>query len=214
MSNVGMVSFSRTAQDLMKLRQVSEKEQASFARILENAESTRPKQAKETLRSLSLEDRHLLEKVHFGSALQSSLETPDQIDSLSDEGAYNLLVQPHGYVDVNGDGITNVGKGKTLIFPPSDSPQAVKDAWDAATEGLSPLQKATQELKMHIRLFGIVHDDVPTPKAPRGVSGYREAIGNQLLFLERNRGRIPSDIYFRDRDFLSRFLSALSEGIE
>lgn len=210
MSNIGALSFSRSAQELMKHRQVTAKEQDSFASILEKTRSISPQQAKETLQALSVAERELLEQVHFGSALHSSLDTPAQIDALSDEGAYNLLVQPHSYVDIDRDGITDVGKGKTLIFPPSDSSREVKDAWDAATEGLTPLQKATQEMKMHVRLFGIAHDGVSSSN--QGAAGYADAIEHQLSFLEQTRGQIPAEVYVRDKDFLERFLAALSEA--
>lgn len=212
--NIETVSFSRTAQELMKHRQVTAKEQDCFASILKKAQSLRPQQAKETLQALSVAERELLEKVHFGSSLHSSLETPEQIAALSDEGAYNLLVQPHSYVDLDRDGITDVGKGKTLIFPPSDAPLEVRDAWERATEGLSPLQKATQELKMHIRFYGIAHDGVSAPNAPQSAAGYAAVLEQQLSFLEQTRYQIPADSYARDKDFLERFLKALSESTE
>lgn len=191
----------------MSHRQVTPKEKSSFATILASAESIRPDQAKETLRSLSLEDRRLLEKVHFGTSLTGSLDGLKQIDVLTDEGAYNLLVQPHDYIDINGDGVSDVGKGKTMVFPPSNASQAVKDAWDAATENMSLMEKATEELKMHVRLNGINHDK----QAPSTVSEYIQSLQEQLALLEKNRFLIPKEYYLRDKANLTRFLDQLSK---
>lgn len=44
-----------------------------------------------------------------------------------------------------------VGEGRLLVFPPVNAPQAVKDAWAQATEGLSEQDIAIAQLFSQLR---------------------------------------------------------------
>ena len=69
-------------------------------------------------------------------------------------------------VDLNNDGLVEVGEGKTIHFPPVNAPASVKAAWQKATAELSESEKATLALTMHHMVYG-VHIDLPevSPKA-------------------------------------------------
>jgi len=65
------------------------------------------------------------------------LVNPVNAGQVSEEGAENLLLSPSHPVDSNNDGVVDVGQAQITSFPPLNAPQAVKDAWTAATKGLS-----------------------------------------------------------------------------
>jgi hypothetical protein len=90
--------------------------------------------AKSFLAGLSAQDLMLL---------QQATGLADRIDvaALSEEGAANLLLEQDGRVDLNNDGLVEVGAAKTVVFPPVNAPQSVKDAWTAATAGMSDKDK-------------------------------------------------------------------------
>lgn len=206
---INPVSISNKTLSLLKLRQVTDQEQATFAAILEKTRELPPQQAKQTLSTLKREELDLLEKVHYGTAVNAFSDSPAQIDGLSDEAASNLLLQPSEYVDRNHDGITEVGKGKLLIFPPTDAPPSVQAAWEKATAKMDPGQKLTYALRMHISIYGVITDDTPRKEAPRTVEGYAEILKFQLKVLEENRNQLSPAVYRQDKEFLTRFLSAL-----
>ncbi|WP_322965790.1 hypothetical protein [Sphingomonas fuzhouensis] len=80
----------------------------------------------------------------------NSLADPIDMASLTREGALNLLLPRTMAQDVDGDGITMVGKANTLVFPPSSAPQAVKDAWTKTTEGMAPVMRMHLQMSMHL----------------------------------------------------------------
>ncbi|WP_126756137.1 hypothetical protein [Aliidiomarina taiwanensis] len=86
------------------------------------------------------------------------------IQNLSAEGAANLLIQPDPnlQVDYNNDGMTEIGEGRLISFPPPNAPEHVKRAWQEATEGLNELDKSRLELRMHTTVYGIQIDAIPS----------------------------------------------------
>ncbi|MCH5138663.1 hypothetical protein JMF89_15890 [Clostridiaceae bacterium UIB06] len=69
------------------------------------------------------------------------------VQALSREGAENLFLQPvdaHKMVDLNDDGVVEVGEAKMFIFPPPNAPEDVKEAWDETSKDM------TSEERMHI----------------------------------------------------------------
>lgn len=71
-------------------------------------------------------------------ALQTTQSLGGEIDasSLTAEGAFNLLLPRSMARDLDGDGRFAVGTAQTIVFPPGDAPQAVKDAWEKTTDGM------------------------------------------------------------------------------
>ena len=125
-------TFSDKAFNLLIVRKLSSEEIEKFGSIIQDADSA--ESAKDFLKSLSAEDRKLLKHANsYGLNI-----TDSHIDSMTEEGARNMLVQPdnRSYVDFNNDGIVDHGVAKTFVFPPPNAPDSVKDAWDKTIEEL------------------------------------------------------------------------------
>ncbi len=132
-SDYSEITLSEKSRTLLKIRGLSEDEITRYSEILKESEEAG--KSKTFLKSLSADDRSLLKKAaSYGIKL-----TDSHVDSISEEGARNLLVQPdHSHsVDLNNDGVVEVGAGKTLVFPPPNAPQDVKDAWDEISRDMS-----------------------------------------------------------------------------
>lgn len=92
--------------------------------------------AKETLLTLNSQALEILQNnAHLANAIRP--------ENLSEEGAANVLNGKDHYIDLNNDGLVEVGEAKLMIFPPLNSPKSVKDAWDAATAGMDKGDKLT-----------------------------------------------------------------------
>ena len=148
MSN-SITQFSNTSVNILRVRELDKQDISGFADILRQA-NEQNESAKDFLRSLSPDELRLVQRAN-------SIADPIQIDSLSTEGAENLLSQPDGsdLVDLNNDGIIEVGAAKTFRFPPVNAPASVKAAWEKATAGLSELDKSRLELTMHDLVYGL-----------------------------------------------------------
>ncbi|MCC2618346.1 hypothetical protein LJ739_18985 [Aestuariibacter halophilus] len=154
--------FSAVSMTRLESRNLSTTDIQGFAQILSEAEN-RQTSAKAFLASLSPQQLALLQK-------SNGLVEPIQVTNLSEEGAQNLLSQPDGSdrVDLNNDGIVEVGIAKTIQFPPVNAPQHVKQAWENATKDLSWGDKAILELSMHFAVYGVNIEGLPskTPLSP------------------------------------------------
>ncbi|MDC8829850.1 hypothetical protein [Alteromonas gilva] len=148
------IRFSDASVDLLRVRKLNEQDISGFADILANA-AQQNGSAKDFLQSLSPEELRLVQKAN-------SLANPIEVNALSKEGAQNLLSQPDGsdLVDLNNDGIVEVGAARTIHFPPVNAPASVKAAWEEATADLAPFDKVTLELTMHHMVYG-VNLDIP-----------------------------------------------------
>lgn len=132
-SDYSEITLSEKSRTLLKIRGLSENEITRYSEILKQSEEAGD--SKTFLKSLSADDRSLLKKAaSYGVKL-----TDNHIDSISEEGAQNLIVQPdHSHsVDLNNDGVVEVGAAKMLVFPPPNSPQEVKDAWEEISQDMS-----------------------------------------------------------------------------
>jgi|GEM_PF-1365716 len=93
------------------------------------------------LTTLSADELSVIQQVQ-------SLADPIKVTELSDEGAMNLLLPPDAQIDVDKDGLTRVGIANSIRFPDSNTPLAVRDAWEQATAGLSEMDRALYSLQM------------------------------------------------------------------
>lgn len=156
-------SFSTQSMNLLQARGLSETQITDFSSLLEEAHKQQDNNisAKEILNNMSKSELQLLQSA-------TSLAAPINVNSLSKEGSINLLAQPDktGLVDLNNDGIVEVGAAKSIIFPPVNAPAHVKAAWDKATEGLSFQDKAVLELNLHLSIYGAEINGMPTKQAP------------------------------------------------
>ena len=120
---------------------------SGFANILQ-AEQAKNMTAKEYLTTLKPDELTVLQRA-------SHLAEPIDISKLSEEGARNLLAEGDKtkYVDLNNDGITEIGAGKSFIFPPPNAPQAVKVAWEKATANMTFQEKMLAEAPFLVEQF-------------------------------------------------------------
>lgn len=98
---------------------------------------------KSFLKGLSAAEMKAVQNAHW-------LADPIQVDSLTEEGALNLLIPPAAQVDLNRDGLTRSGRALGLRFPDSTTPPEVVAAWEQAIEGLSPQELMIYQLKMKL----------------------------------------------------------------
>lgn len=119
-------ALSERAFEMLKIRRLSDKDIHAFENLL--AESENYDSPKEYMKSLSAEKRDLLKRANsYGIDLSN-----EHIDSMTDEGAHNMFVEPNSrtYVDFNNDGVVDHGAARSFVFPPPNAPTEVKDAWD------------------------------------------------------------------------------------
>lgn len=84
--------------------------------------------------------------------LQKSNHLADKINvqTLSEEGAENLFLAPidqNKTVDLNNDGIVEIGAAKMVIFPPPNASENVKAAWKETCKAMTPEQKKAIEFQ-------------------------------------------------------------------
>lgn len=147
------IHLSQTSINHLKSRNLSEQEIRSFASLLAEAEKTMQtsnKTHKQVLQELEPTELALLQR---GNSIAQRIQTT----VLSEEGAANLLKQPDfsDRVDLNNDGVVEVGESKAVVFPPVNSPSFVLDAWNDATYGMQKQDALMLELHMHTSVFGI-----------------------------------------------------------
>ncbi|MEH6652442.1 MAG: hypothetical protein V7707_20695 [Motiliproteus sp.] len=205
--------LSTESVNLLQRRGLSGQQVEDFATLLDKARDQREQNisAKQVLSKLSAEEMKLLQQA-------TSLANPIQVNTLSNEGATNLLAQPDktGMVDLNNDGIVEVGIGKMITFPPVNAPAHVQDAWDKATENMSEGDKMTMQLHMHIATYGAQIDGIST-KAPLSPEQQWSPEGWQKL-LEEVRGALDFSVSMDGwtrtnlvrQDFFDKFENQLS----
>ncbi len=173
---------------------------------------------KDFLASLSKDELATVQHVH-------ALADPIRVDSLSDEGAMNLLVPPAAQVDLNHDGLTRSGLAYGLRFPDSNTPPEVVRAWEETTAGMSWGEQAIYQMQMKLPLLtaNIVCDqngqfvrrrepgdpDFVNPMASPDYS-YLAATQARLDYLEDFRYQIPTEQYQRDNEFWTIFQQNLT----
>lgn len=128
--------FNREDTRLMYMRGVSNEDRQRFNEIVQDAaENGGYNDPLGYIKSLSRDDIDVLQRVH------SLAEPKGVIGVTTEEGAFNLLLPQSQQVDTNDDAIVERGLAKTFVFPPVNSPQAVKDAWDEATAGMTEKER-------------------------------------------------------------------------
>lgn len=173
---------------------------------------------KEFLQTLSTEELAVVQRVQ-------ALAQPIDVDSLSEEGALNLLLPPAAQVDLNHDGLTQSGAGYGLRFPDSNTPPHVAAAWQEATADMSIGERMTYELQMltpimtaniHLNPDGTYSHttepgdpDYRNPYADGSLT-YDQSVQQQLDYLDFVRNWIPEDQYDRGVAFWSKLQDLLA----
>ena len=130
----GSVFGARDAR-FMQVREVSAADQQRFAEIIQDAAAQDGySDPVGYIKSLPAEDIEILRRVH-------SIAETRGVTQTTREGATNLLLPPQNHVDTNNDAIVDVGAARTFVFPPPNAPQAVKDAWEETTRGMSERER-------------------------------------------------------------------------
>ena len=196
-----LVNFSSEGiQQLKQVSRFSDQEIEQFSEVLYEAKQ-REGSAKAFLNSLSTEELNLLQRAN-------GLAEPIQIGKLSTEGAQNLLVRPDSedLVDLDNDGIIEVGLAQTFQYPPLNAPAFVKAAWQKATEGLSWSEKMYLNLNMHMDLYGTGVSDTgqKTPLPPeqqwskQGIEALFKNIYSCLEFYAEREGWTEENLRYLD----------------
>lgn len=164
---------------------------------------------KEFLKELSSDELAVVQHVH-------SLAEPINVDSLTEEGALNLLLPGAAQVDLNGDGYTRTGLAYGMRFPSSNTPAGVVEAWEEATAGMGLGERMMYELRMMMPLMtanmylnedgSYSHHYEPgdpefrNPMAEPGYS-YQQAAQDQLNHLDFVKNWITQEEYDRQSTF-------------
>jgi hypothetical protein len=186
--------------ELSALRGVSSESQKNYVAILDKAYSTGGfEHAQKFLAALSASE---LDTVRQNHCLADTIDTR----TLSEEGARNLLL-PEGYsVDLNHDGVDEVGAARTASFPPSDAPAEFKEAWFQATADMDAGNMMTYGLMMHDAVYGmqINGQSQTSPYAADQMDSYRRIVSDYLASLENAKGFLADGQYERDKDFFTK----------
>lgn len=195
-----------THTELSAMRGVSQECQATYAAVLDKAYSSGGMEnARQFLGALTVQELDAVRQNHC-------LAEPINPAGLSEEGAENLLL-PEGYgVDLNHDGIHEVGMGRTASFPPSDAPADFKEAWFQATANMDTGMMMTYGLVMHDAVSGmqINGQSQGSLYAADNTDSYRSIISNYLASLEENKGFLAEGQYDRDKAFFSKLQALLA----
>lgn len=208
---INSIQFSEKSLNLLSLRQLNNDEVQQFSDILNQAKDQQGS-AKDKLFAMSSDELALVQKAN-------SLAAAINVSSLTEEGAANLLSQPDNSdkVDLNNDGIVEVGAAKNLIFPPVNAPAYVNTAWESATADMSESDKFVLELSMHIAVFGINIDGVQQQQAlspqqqwsQQGIDDLFTNLKSNLEFRVNLEGWTDHNLMLKG--FYERFESALSQ---
>lgn len=152
------------------------------------------------------------------------LADPINVDELTPEAALNLLIPRPAQIDLNYDGLTQVGKGYMIRFPDSRTPEAVVNAWKETTADMDPMERSFYELQMKLPtlLANIQVDDQgryvshTEPGDPNWVNpqadsnySYTELTEQMLDYLDYFQHQIPKQQYEQQRAFYSALQQSL-----
>ncbi|MFT5661484.1 MAG: hypothetical protein ACI9TV_002130 [Sulfurimonas sp.] len=114
--------------------------------------------AKDFLQNLSASELQTLQKF---SGLADKVNT----DTLSAEGAYNLLLHDNEHYDFNNDGVAEVGIGKKMLPIPINMPTDVRDAYISAMNALDDKDRLMAGMLSldPVHLKAVVNNEPYTP---------------------------------------------------
>jgi hypothetical protein len=208
---ISNIQLSEKSQDILNIRHLSEQEVEQFSALLAEAKNQQGS-SKSKLLALSNAELSLLQKAH-------GLADPIQISSLSEEGATNLFsqVDHSDKVDLNNDGLVELGVGKLIIFPPVNAPEHVKLAWQKATAGMPEGDLFSLEIGMHHAVFGLNIEGYDTKPvldpaeqwSQAGIEQLFKDLHGNLAFKVGLEGWTKENVMLKD--FYQRFESAIKQ---
>jgi hypothetical protein len=126
----------------------------AFQEILSKRESASNITDKQFLLSLNPEEMDTIQAYN-----QQSIHFIN-IDSLSDEGAHNLIAAPGDEKDLNNDGLVTVGEANLEVFPPPGQPDGVYEAWLALSPEAQKNIKQEADVKWTLANMGMWDKDL------------------------------------------------------
>ena len=184
------ISLSSESVSLLQLRGLSGQQVEDFAALLNQANQRLEQEipAKQVLREMADDDLELLQKA-------TSLADTINVNAISNEGAINLLAEPDktGMVDLNNDGIVEIGKSQMVTFPPVNAPDHIHQAWDKATANMAEGDKMILQLHMHLAVYGPQIEGLPgkeplSPEVQWSQGGWEQLLATLRSALEFSVG--------------------------
>lgn len=195
--------------EMARRRGTSEQDTAAYAAILNAAYSgTGISDPQAYLKSLSAQQLSVVQHVH-------GLAERIQVNTLSKEGATNLLL-PDGYsVDLNHNHQEEIGAAITMHFPTRDAPMEFQQAWASTIDGMDEADVMTYSMLMHACLFGmaIAGEQIPPGDLPPSdqLGTYQDIVQNALAMLDKMRPDMTPQQYEKDLFFYSRLQGFLGQ---
>jgi len=202
---------------LLRLRGRSTDEINAFSGLLNDAQARMDdnESAKQILASM---DKQTLQQVQEAAGLVDRI----QVSGLSKEAAINLLAQPDksNMVDLDNDGLVEIGAARAIVFPPVNAPSSVKAAWEEASANMSEQDKLVMQLQMHTAVYGVHIEGIPPKEAlppdqqwgEKGVEQLFNHLRSALEFAVSLDGW--TDFNQDKRDFYDAFESALTDNTQ
>ncbi len=211
-------SFAFYAQTMRNsLRASTEQpEQCGDAHKQPESQSTPITNDKDYFASLSYNDFDSLLKAH---SLTSDID-PDEFDL---EGALNLLKQPGEVQAIDDDAFIEIGKTTKFVFPPSDAPQNVKDAWEETSANMSDEEKRlvtgnfmmltmTSNIQKQGDKYVFTQSDEQSYVNPFSAdASYKDVVNALLNNLEQRKNYIPTEKYEDKKQLLTDFANAMEK---
>ena len=135
-------ALSQDDRQVLSMRGMSEGQQDAVSSLYAKARSAvQAGQGRGFLASLDTQSLALLQQA-------ASLAAPVNASALTEEGAENLLLAPTEAVDLNGDGMIQVGAALTSSFPPVNASPALRAAWEKTASGMDERDALTLSFKL------------------------------------------------------------------
>lgn len=216
------IDLSNMKYESHRYKGISKKEFGDFRSLIEGI-ADGPNH-REVLENMSLSQLQIIQRAQ-------GLTHTIRVSELNDEALVNLLVSDKSnYVDLNNDGIVEIGNSKMFMFPPPNAPNSVKNAWASIEKNMTEEEKMLAQGMFLARQFEAnCREDALGNYHIIGVGspGYRSAFGqdlksyNQILSEMINRYKETFGFPSVDRialqwkiDTLTEFRNLLDNAIE
>jgi hypothetical protein len=135
-------ALSQDDRQVLSMRGMSEGQQDAVSSLYAKARAAvQGGQGRGFLASLDTQSLALLQQA-------ASLAVSVNVSTLTEEGAENLLLAPTEAVDLNGDGMIQVGAALTSSFPPVNASPELRAAWEKTASGMNERDVMTLSFKL------------------------------------------------------------------
>ena len=135
-------ALSQDDRQVLSMRGMSEGQQDAVSSLYAKARAAvQGGQGRGFLASLDTQSLALLQQA-------ASLAVSVNVSTLTEEGAENLLLAPTEAVDLNSDGMIEVGAALTSSFPPVNASPELRAAWEKTASGMNERDAMTLSFKL------------------------------------------------------------------